>query len=238
MGNINTGLSKIDNELLMAVSVDCVIFGYGEGKLKVLLLECGMEPFKGQYSLVGELVRKDEDPEDAAARILNEWTGIEDLYLEQVRSFGDPSRHPLGRVITIAYYSLVKIGELAKATGGGLPEHARWFEVNDQLPDLAFDHNYILLECYNKLKKRLREKPIGFSLLPKKFTLNQLQSLYETVLDIELDKRNFRRKLKSLELLIDLDETQQDVAHRPAGLYSFNEELYEEQELKGLHFVL
>ena len=237
MGNINTSLSKIDAKYLMAVSIDCVIFGYGEGKLKVLLIKSGIEPFIGKYALIGDLVRQDEDPDAAAARVLKERTGIEDLYLEQVKAFGEPDRHPLGRVITIAYYSLVKIDQITRSIDK-LPSDAKWFEVNEEIPELAFDHRFILLECYNRLKKQLREKPIGFSLLPKKFTLNQLQSLYETVLDLELDKRNFRRKLKSMDLLIDLNETQQDVAHRPAGLYSFNEKLFEEKNQKGLHFVI
>lgn len=237
MGNINTGLSKIDPNYLMAVSVDCVIFGYGDGKLKVLLLECAMEPFVGKFSLVGELVKQNENIDDAAKRILSERTGLTNVYLEQVKAFGEPDRHPLGRVITIAYYSLVKI-DSTKIQLGKQEKRAVWHELSDVIPELAFDHNHILQECHERLKRQLREKPIGFSLLPKKFTLNQLQSLYEAVLEIELDKRNFRRKLKNIGILVDLGETQQDVAHRPAGLYSFDHDLYLERTDAGLQFEL
>lgn len=238
MGNINTGLQKISPSYLMAVSVDCVIFGYGEGKLKVLLLECAMDPFIGKYSLVGDLVKQDEDLSEAAQRILGARTGLKDVYLEQVKTFGAPDRHPLGRVVTVAYYSLVKIDQV-KVELGKLERGSIWYELHDGLPDdMAFDHKLILHECHDRLKRQLREKPIGFSLLPKKFTLNQLQSLYEAVLDIELDKRNFRRKLKNIEVLVDLGETQQDVAHRPASLYSFDHQLYQQRVDAGFHFEL
>jgi len=234
--NINTWISQINSEFKTAVSVDCVIFGYDKQHLRVLLLKSDMEPFEDHYSLVGDLVRPDENLDESANRILTERTGLHDLYMKQVAAYSDIGRHPLGRVITIAYYSLVKLDkdllDIAKNN-----KNLKWKKVKD-IDKLAFDHNDILDDCLSKLKVQLREKPIGFQLLPKKFTLKQLQNLYETVLDLELDKRNFRRKLNALNILIDLDETQSDVNHRPAKLYAFDVEAYRKRKRKGFNFGL
>ncbi len=233
--NINTHISAIDDKHKVAISVDSVIMGYDEESLKVLLIECNTPPYEGKYSLLGELVNPNETLDEAVQRVLQYWTGRESLYLEEVKTFSSVNRHPLGRVITVAYYSLV---EIKKFTFDETHQkNLKWIDVN-KVKDLAFDHDMIFQECLEKLRQSLREKPIGFNLLPKKFSLNQLQNLYEVVLGLELDKRNFRRKINSLNLLIDLNETQQDVAHRPAKLFSFDYEHYSKQRRQGFKFEI
>jgi len=234
--NINTWISQINTEFKAAVSVDCVIFGYDENHLRVLLLESDMPPFEGKYSLVGDLCHPHENLDESAKRVLFERTGLKDVFLEQVKTFSDIDRHPLGRVITTAYYSLVKLNENLFRIEKENPK-LKWKKVSS-ITELAFDHNVIFDNCVKQLRYRLRDKPIGFKLLPKKFSLKQLQNLYEKVLDIELDKRNFRRKLKALDLLVDLNENQSDVNHRPAKLYSFDPEKYENKRKKGFNFEL
>ena len=194
-----------------------------------------MAPFKGMLSLLGDFVGPEETLEEAAKRILNFCTGNEDIYLEEVHSFSKPHRHPLGRVITVAFYSLVAIEHIQLTDAAD--NHLEWVNVKD-INEMAFDHQEILDKCLFQLRKSLREKPIGFELLPKKFSLKELQSLYEVVLELELDKRNFRRKLRSLNILIDLGEHQQEVSHRPAKLYKFDEGSFETQSLKGLKFEI
>ena len=232
--NINIALNQLTEKFKATVSVDCVIFGYDEYELKVLLIECNMEPFIGRYSLLGDLLKPDEDIDDAPKRILLERTGMNDVFLEQVHAFGQLARHPIGRVITVAYYSLVQIDQVVVRDVD--QKNLCWVNIKDAV-NLAFDHDLILKYCLSRLRQRLRERPIGFKLLPKKFTLKQLQGLYEVILDIELDKRNFRRKLKSLHLLKDLGENQENVAHRPARLYKFDFKSYNEILIKeGLNF--
>jgi 8-oxo-dGTP diphosphatase len=223
-------------ENMLAFSVDCVIFGYGEAGLKILLLECDLPQYKEHWSLLGDFVRPEENIHAAAHRVLNRYTGLENIYLEQVSTFGDPGRHPLGRVVTTAYYSLMKLDEY---NGGrqydGLA--VQWFPVAD-VPQMAFDHQLILNSCAAKMRERLREHPIGFELLPKQFTLTQLQTLYEVVLGIELDKRNFRRKLRNLNLLVQTGNAQTDVSHRPANLYRFDADEYQRRSAKGFDFEI
>lgn len=217
--NINIWLSQINNEYKAAVSVDCVIFAYTENDLYVLLLNCNMPPYVGMHSLVGDLLMPHESLEEAAARILKERTGIDEVYMEQVKAYGDPRRHPLGRVVTISFFSLVKL-ENVKYHDHNENDYLKWQKVKE-VGQLAFDHNLILDDCLNVLRQRLKNQAVGFNLLPEKFTLNQLQNLYEVVLDEKLDKRNFRKKLKASGFLKDLREYQKDVKHRPAKLYSF-----------------
>jgi 8-oxo-dGTP diphosphatase len=225
--NINTWISELNSDAKAAISVDCVIFGYNEKELSVLQIECNMPPHEAKMSLIGDLVKSYETVDEAANRILEKITGLSDLYLEQVQTFSDPNRHPLGRVISVAYYSLIKTDKYELIDKEH--KHLRWVPITST-EEMAFDHQQIMNLCYNRLKKRLRERPVGFSLLPKKFTLIQLQRLYEIILGIELDKINFRRKLKATGLLKDLGEVQQDVSHRPAKLYTFDYERYAEME--------
>lgn len=231
-----TSTLKAISENKLSFSVDCVIFGYGDAGLKILLLECNLPPYLDKWSLLGDFVKTNEDLQTAAYRVLQHYTGLEDIYLEQVATFGKKNRHPLGRVITTAYYSLMKLQDYNNniATDG---LQLKWFRI-DSLPPLAFDHKNIIASCYRRLQKSLRERPIGFELLPKRFTLSQLQTLYEVVLNIELDKRNFRRKLRSLGLLVDTGTTQQDVSHRPAKLFSFDHARYQERISGGFQFEL
>lgn len=220
----------------VALSVDCVIFGYDQEGLKILLVECNLPPYQGTWSLLGDFVLQDEDLDEAAQRVLKRYTGLHQIYLEQVGSFGQKGRHPLGRVVTTAYYSLMKISDYCPdGSTNGLK--VSWLPV-DRLPRLAFDHEKILETCHLRLQKSVRERPIGFELLPRQFTLSQLRTLYEIVLGLELDKRNFRRKLRSLDLLIDTGEVQSDVSHRPAKLFTFDYSKYDERIRDGIHFEI
>ncbi len=228
---------SFDEEYLKAgFSVDNVIFGFHEKALKVLLIKRGAEPFINYWGLPGALVNPDEDLDNAPVRILDELTGINDVYLEQVATFGKVNRHPMGRVMTVAYYSLVNVEKLQPRPNSFATE-VSWSKV-DNIEDLAFDHLEILTKCLQRLQDRLRNKPIGFELLPEKFTLSDLQSLYEAVLGKSLDKRNFRKKILSMKLLFDHNEFQKGVAHRPAKLYSFDRDQYDNLLSKGFVFEL
>lgn len=219
-----------------AFTVDNVIFGFDEGDLKVLLIKRLEEPFLGMWALPGYFVRSNEDLDEAARRVLNELTGLQNVFLEQSHSFGGVNRHPLGRVITVAYFSLIKISDFQLRPGtDSIAEEVRWFSVA-QLPALGFDHLEIVRVCFERLKRLVRIRPVGFELLPPKFTLTELQHLYEAILETDLDKRNFRKKILSMNLLIDLDEIQAGVAHRPARLYQFDKKKYEEFLEEGFIF--
>jgi 8-oxo-dGTP diphosphatase len=219
-----------------SLTVDCVVFGLDEENLKVLLIERDLEPFKGKWALPGGFVRLDETLDEAARRELREETGVTNVYLEQLYTVGDIDRDPRERVVTVAYYALANLSDhRIKATTDA--RNAAWFAVSD-LPRLAFDHDKILAMALARLKGKLRYQPIGFELLPRKFTLSRLQRLYETVLERPLDKRNFRKKILSMDLLLELDEIEQDVAHRAARLYSFDEKKYQRLAKKGFNFEL
>ncbi len=221
--NINTWMTHLSSESQFHISVDCAIFGYNGEALKVLLMECDFPAYKGKWSLVGDLLKQNETINNAANRILYQNTQMENVYLEQVESFSGIHRHPLGRVVTLAYYSLINTSDYEIVS----PTHIRleWQNLED-IAELAFDHKLILSRCHMMLKKQMRLSPIAFDLLPEKFSLNQLQKLYEVVLGVGIDKRNFRRKLKNQNLLIDVDEIQCDVSHRPAKLYRFDYSKY------------
>ncbi len=229
-------MSELDPFFKSAFSVDNVIFGFDEGDLKVLLIQRGQQPYQGKMALPGDLVYPNEDLDAAAQRVLEQLTGLRGVYLEQVRAFGDVDRHPLGRVITIAYYSLVKVSAY-HIEAASWAKNAVWTPVAE-VGKLAFDHNQILDSCLQRLKKRVRHAPVGFELLPEKFTLTELQHLYEAILDIELDKRNFRKKILSMDLLHDLGESQEKVAHRPARLYQFDRGRYQKFISEGFIFDL
>ena len=230
--NINTWLSHLQEETKLSISVDCVIFGYDESTLKVLLMDCNMPPYEGKKSLIGELLQQNETTAAAAKRILEDHTNLTDLYLEQVSVYSEPDRHPLGRVVTLAYYSLINIAAYENQIVDTENRQLEWTTL-PSIQELAFDHLAIMKDAYARLQRTVREKPIGFSMLPKKFSLIQLKNFYETVLGIELDRRNFRRKLMALDLLIDLHEFQDNVAHRPAKLYSFDFEKYKQKKNIG-----
>jgi len=227
----------LDNFFKSAFTVDNVIFGFDEGDLKVLLIKRNENPFINMWGLPGYFVHKDEDLDSAANRVLLEITGLRDVYLEQVQTFGDVNRHPSGRVITIAYFSLIKIKDFEQLRPSSIAEEVKWHSVS-KVTTLAFDHKDILEACFYRLKRRVKSRPVGFELLPPKFTLTELQHLYEAILEVRLDKRNFRKKILSMNLLIDLKETQEGVAHRPARLYEFDKNKYEKFAAEGFNFEL
>jgi len=217
-----------------AVTVDCVVFGVDEEDLKILLVRRGIPPFEGRWALPGGFVREEEDLPSAARRELQEETGLEKVFLEQLYTFGDLGRDPRGRVISVAYYALVKLGDHRVRAATDARE-ARWFAAGD-VPRLAFDHDRILATARARLQGKVRYQPIGFELLPPKFTLTQLQRVYEKILARPLDKRNFRKKLLATGLLVELDEVERGVAHRAARLYRFDRRKYEQLEKDGFMF--
>ncbi|MCC7504615.1 MAG: NUDIX hydrolase [Saprospiraceae bacterium] len=229
-------MSEVESFFKSAFSVDNVIFGFDGGDLKVLLIQRGAAPFKGKWALPGDLVYPNENLETAAERVLEQLTGLRGVYLEQVKAFGAVNRHPLGRVITIAYYSLIKISDYT-VTPASFAQSARWHSMSE-VGELAFDHNEILDTCLAQLQTKVRNAPVGFELLPPKFTLTELQQLYEAILVTKLDKRNFRKKILTMGLLLDLNELQENVAHRPAKLYQFDKEKYERFVAEGFSFGL
>ncbi len=219
-----------------ALTVDCVVFGLDDDELEVLLIQRGLEPFKGSWALPGGFVRVDETLEDAARRELQEETGLAIGYLEQLYTFGAVERDPRERVVSVAYTALVKLSDHQVRAATDARDVA-WFGVHD-LPSLAFDHVEIFQLALERLKNKLRNEPIGFELLPPKFTLTQLQHLYEVVLERTLDKRNFRKRVLAMDLLIETNEVQQDVAHRAARLYRFDERKYRKLQRAGFNFEL
>lgn len=219
-----------------ALTVDCVVFGLDEEDLKILLIQRALAPFAGTWALPGGFVRVDETLEDAARRELEEETGLRNVFLEQLYTFGALDRDPRERVVSVAHYALVKLSDHAVQAATDARD-AAWFAVHD-VPSLAFDHADILQLAVDRLRGKLRYQPIGFELLPKKFTLSQLQHLYELVLERELDKRNFRKRVLAMDLLIETDEVQQDVAHRAARLYRFDERKYRRLAKAGFNFEL
>jgi len=207
-------------------SIDCLIFGFEAGELKILLIERNEEPFKGWYALPGYIVKQDESLDDAADRILYELTGLRDLQMKQFHTFGEVNRHPQGRVITVGYYALIRInGQKELRPISQYARRAVWYPVNS-LPKLAFDHAEIFKNGFGKIRRRLNYQPIAFDLLPEKFTLTQLQSLYEAILNKKLDKRNFRKKMLSYGFLKELVEKQKGVSYRAAKLYKFDRRKY------------
>ncbi len=212
-----------------SVTTDCVIFGFDGQKLQVLLIERGIEPYKGRWAFPGGFLNPDETAEQGALRELQEETGLTGAYIEQFHTYTDPNRDPRERVITIAYYALVRIQEVK---GGDDAAKAQWFAL-DEVPQLAFDHDRILRDAMRQIRERIHFEPIGFELLPEKFTMKELQSLYEAILDIKFDRRNFAKKMLHFELLTDLDETSNPSAKREAKLFSFNKQNYDELKKKG-----
>jgi 8-oxo-dGTP diphosphatase len=224
------------------VSVDCVIFGFESEQLKVLLIERDHQKKRdfGNMALPGDLIFDHENLIMAANRVLEELTGLQNIFLKQVGAFGDPQRirkerdqqwlrsiraNPDARVITIAYYSLVRIEDFLPQASS-FATAANWFDVSE-VDDLAFDHFEILSKALSQLRSEINQRPLGFNLMPEKFTLGQLQKLYEIILSKKLDKRNFRRKILKLDILTALNEKEQDVSHKPAQYYQFNVKNYE-----------
>lgn len=216
----------------MQVTVDVVIFTIQQSVLKVLLVKRRIDPFIGQFAIPGGFVLEDEDLEQAAARELKEETGVSDVYLEQLYSFGKPDRDPRGRVVTVAYFALISADRKLKA--GSDAAEAAWFPMDD-LPPLAFDHATILNYALERLRNKLEYTTVGFQLLPEKFTLTELQEVYAAILGKELDKRNFRRKMSALRILKPLPEYRRG-GQRPAQLYRFVASRFEKLKDRGILF--
>lgn len=204
-------------------SLDCVIFGYQDGMIHVLLIKRSVEPYANEWAIPGDLVYPDEDLPEAASRILESLTSLNSLSLHQGQTFGQPNRHPQGRVISNAYFALVRINEV-NARASSWAEKIQWTPIHE-VGNLAFDHNEILMSTYKLLKQKLRVEPICFDLLPSKFTINEMQELYEYAFDIQMDKANFRKKIRKIPL-IPQKEKQKNVKHRPAKLYVFDTQAY------------
>jgi 8-oxo-dGTP diphosphatase len=211
------------------VAVDCIIFGFHEGKLKLLLIKRDFEPHQGTWSLMGGFVGKDESVEDAANRILEELTGLKNIFLEQLYAYGDVKRDDADRVISIAYYALINIDQYEEKPG------AKWFAY-DEIPSLVFDHNIMVQKALRRLKRKTIIQPIGFELLSEKFTLTQLQSLYEAIHQQCLDKRNFRKNILNMHVLKKLNEKDKNNSKRGAFLYKFDKEKYDALVEKGNSF--
>lgn len=217
-------------------TVDNLIFGCEEDTLEIFLVKHGEGQSRGQWGLPGDWLLEGESLEEAAARTLKDRTGITDVYLEQLNTFSAVDRYPSERVITTAFFALIR-PESYKTIVGATEMDVQWFPIN-KLPKLIFDHKEIVEKGVERLKHKVRHEPIGFSLLPKKFTLLQLQNLYEAILETRVDKPNFRRKMKKMQLLVPLEEKQIGVAHRAANLYRFDEKVYRQLKTKGLVFEL
>jgi 8-oxo-dGTP diphosphatase len=219
-----------------AVTVDCIVFGLDETDLKILLIQRDIEPLAGRWALPGGFVKLDETLEQSALRELEEETGLSKVFLEQLYTFGNPGRDPRERVVTVAYYALVKLLD-HKVQAATDARNAAWFAVDD-MPKLCFDHAEIVSVGLKRLQGKVRYQPIGFELLPPKFSLTQLQRMYEIILERPLDKRNFRKKVLSLDILQELDEVETDVAHRAARLYRFDEKAYRRLVRDGFNFEI
>ncbi|WP_035652960.1 NUDIX domain-containing protein [Flavobacterium sp. ASV13] len=228
-------LEKPDsNTAIDGITIDCVIFGFNKANLEILLVQHAEGESIGKWGLLGGYLKKEESADEAAQRIVYELTTLDNIYLEQLKAFTNPNRVSERRVVTIGYYTLVNREDYNIKASQTVIE-AKWYKINE-IPDLIFDHNEILDFSLLQLRNRVRQAPIGFNLLPEKFTLLQLMHLYEEILGIELDKSNFRRKILHMKLLVALDEKQQDVSHRAAKLYKFDPDIYKKLTEKGFNF--
>ncbi len=215
------------------VAIDCIIFGFDDNELKLLILKRKFEPAKGEWSLMGGFLKSDESIEDGARHILFQLTGINDIYMEQLFTFGNVDRDPGARTISIAFYALIKVMENNRKLA---VEHgAQWVSIK-KLPKLIFDHNIMVEKALSALRRMIVRKPIGFELLPDKFTLPQLQALYEAIYQEPIEKRNFRTRILETGLLVKLDEKEKGTSKKGAYYYKFNNEKYKQLEEMGLNF--
>jgi 8-oxo-dGTP diphosphatase len=219
-----------------ALATDCVIFGFDGGELKLLLLKREKEPFENKWALPGGFVYMDETTEASAKRILLEKAGIKDVFIEQLYTFSKVDRDPRERIVSVAYFALVNKAQFNLVAGRDTIQ-AEWHSISE-LPELGFDHSEIVALAVERLKGKVQYQPIGFELLDEKFTLSQLQLLYEAILQTTIDKRNFRKKIIGMGLLKQLDEKEQNVPHKAAFYYSFDKKAYKELTEKGFHFEL
>ena len=222
---------KKHDKLLLAV--DCIIFGFDGTELKALLIKRNFDPGKNNWSLMGGFINREESVDDAAKRILLQLTGLKDIYMEQLTCFGDVNRDPGGRVISLAYFALIKIN----GNSPSMEEHnAQWFELN-KIPKLIFDHRDMIELAKKWLREKVSNHPVGFELLPEKFTLQQLQNLYEAIYEISFDRRNFSRKILGLQIFKKLDEKEKASSKKGAYYYVFDKVKYKKLEKEGVSFI-
>ncbi|HCX22758.1 MAG: DNA mismatch repair protein MutT [Flammeovirgaceae bacterium] len=225
------------NHPKILVAIDCLVFGYdtAENDLKVLLFQREVEPFAGEWSLIGGFVNEDENLSDGAERVLEKFTGLKDVFLEQLSTYGKANRDPGGRVVSILYWSLIKLDELHRDIAN---EHgARWFDL-DELPKLVLDHEDMVRLGEEKLVQNAKSRPIGFELLPEDFTLPQLKQLYDAIYGKSIDDRNFRKKILSTDLLIKTDKKDKSTSKKGAFVYQFDAEKYNDLRKQGYHLDL
>jgi 8-oxo-dGTP diphosphatase len=227
-------LNSYKSQQKILVAVDCIIFGFDGSQLKALLIKRGFEPEKGKWSLMGGFVGKNESTDDAAARVLSVLTGLENVYMEQLHCFSDVNRDPAGRVISVAYFALINIAEYSEQLQHD--HEARWFSLN-KVPQLIFDHKEMVTMAKERLQNKVSNHPIGFELLPMKFTLPQLQNLYEAIYESQLDKRNFTRKILSLGILNKLTEKEKESSRKGAFYYVFDKGKYKKLHQEGVKFI-
>jgi ADP-ribose pyrophosphatase YjhB (NUDIX family) len=227
-------INKYKSHDRILVAVDCIIFGFDGQQLKALLIKRGFQPEKGNWSLMGGFISEDESADDAAARVLHQLTGMNNVYMEQLYCFSDVNRDTAGRVISIAYFALINIADYSEQLQ--LEHEARWFPLN-KIPNLIFDHKDMVAKAKERLQEKVSNHPIGFELLPGKFTLPQLQNLYEAIYESPLDKRNFTRKILSLGILNKLDEKEKETSRKGAFYYVFDKVKYSKLHQEGVKFI-
>ena len=236
----NNGTSKVMNREQyeksdkLSVATDCIIFGFDGKELKALLIKRDFEPEKGKWSLMGGFVNKDESVDAAASRILNNLTGLTDIYMEQLYCFGDVNRDTAGRVISVAYFALINIADYSNQLRDD--HEAHWFSLK-KIPPLIFDHKKMLELAKERLQQKVANHPVGFELLPEKFTLPQLQSLYEAIYETPLDKRNFTRKILELGILKKLNQKEKESSRKGAFFYVFDKKKYTKLQHEGMKFI-
>jgi 8-oxo-dGTP diphosphatase len=227
-------LSSYKSHQKILVAVDCIIFGFDGSQLKALLIKRGFEPEKGKWSLMGGFVGKNENADDAAVRVLYQLTGMKNIYMEQLYTFTDINRDAAGRVISIAYFALINIADYNEQLQ--LEHEAKWFPLS-KTPPLIFDHKKMVVKAKELLRQKVAHHPIGFELLPEKFTLPQLQSLYEAIFETPLDKRNFTKKMLSLGILNKLNEKEKESSRKGAFYYVFDSQKYGKLQANGVKFI-
>ncbi|APZ45939.1 DNA mismatch repair protein MutT [Polaribacter reichenbachii] len=223
------------SEYKVFLAVDCIIFGFDDEDLKVLLIRRDFEPEKGKWSLMGGFLKKEETLDDAASRVLFKLTGMHNIYMEQLYSFSEVDRDPVDRTISTSYYAIVNIEKHNKELIQNY--NAKWFSLS-KVPDLIFDHNIILKKAVRRLRRRTSINPIGFELLPEKFTMRQLQKLYEAILDKKLDKRNFINKINSMDILVKLKEKDMSSSTKGSFLYQFDQQKYDAKQEKNFYLKI
>jgi len=228
------GIGQYQSENAILLAVDCIIFGFDGQKLKALFVKRNLEPELGKWSLMGGFVKKPESVNSAAARILHELTGLTDIYMEQLHCYGDVNRDPAGRVVSIAYFALINVSSYAEELS--TKYNAKWIDFS-RIPTLVFDHKRMIADARERLQQKVANHPIGFALLPEKFTLQQLQALYEAIYETTFDKRNFTKKILSLSILKKLDEKEKESSRKGAFYYVFDEDKYKQLESEGLKFI-